>query len=55
VKDNVSGVVPDAGVKFVTPGPGFTTRVDGGLEIARVTATEREPTSGVVVTEMVAE
>src|SRR3974390_194869 len=37
VNERVSGVEPEAGVKFAVVTPGDTTRFAGGLEIERVT------------------
>src|SRR5579871_1797296 len=54
VNDKVSGVVPFAAVKLVTPKPGVTTKVDGGFEMRKTTGIESEPTSGDVVKEIVA-
>jgi hypothetical protein len=54
VKERVSGLEPEAGVKFEVESPGFTTRLAGGFEIESVTGIERLPTFGTVVTDKVA-
>jgi hypothetical protein len=49
------GTRTEAGVKFEVISPGVTTRLaGGGFEIESVTGIERLPTSGAVVTDIVA-
>ena len=54
MKDSVSGLEPEAGVKFEVVSPGFTTRLAGGFEMESVTGTEKLPTFGAVVTDKLA-
>ena len=54
VNDSVSGVEPDAGVKFAVVAPGDTTKVAGGFEMESVTGMLIAPIFGTVLIERVA-